>query len=89
MWERLGHPPTVAKAGWPVADESLMVEDSVTCVVQVQGKVRSRLDVAPDISEEDLEALARADDAVLRALGDAPVRKVVVRPPKLVNIVTG
>ncbi len=89
MWERLGHPPTVAKAGWPVADESLLVEDSVTCVVQVQGKVRGRLDVAPDISAEDLEALARADDVVLRAIGDATVRKVVVRPPKLVNIVTG
>ena len=48
MWERLGHQPTVARAGWPVVDEALLVEDSVTAVVQVQGKVRARLDVPPD-----------------------------------------
>ena len=56
MWERLGHQPTVAKAGWPVVDEALLVQESVTCVVQVQGKVRGRLEVSPDISEADLEA---------------------------------
>ncbi|MDQ3095904.1 MAG: class I tRNA ligase family protein, partial [Actinomycetota bacterium] len=89
MWERLGHEPTVAKAGWPVAEESLLVEDSVTCVVQVQGKVRGRLDVPPDISDADLEALARADEAVVRAMGEATVRKVIVRAPKLVNFVVG
>ncbi|MEP6667470.1 MAG: class I tRNA ligase family protein, partial [Nocardioidaceae bacterium] len=88
MWSRLGHEPTVAKAGWPVADPALLVEDTVTCVVQVQGKVRARLDVPPDISESELEALARADEAVVRAIGDAVVRKVIVRAPKLVNIVT-
>ena len=47
MWERLGHEPTVAKAGWPTVDPALLVEDSVTCVVQVQGKVRARLEVPP------------------------------------------
>ena len=47
MWERLGHQPTVARAGWPAVDEALLVEDSVTAVVQVQGKVRARLDVSP------------------------------------------
>ena len=56
MWERLGHQPTVARAGWPEVDEALLVEDSVTAVVQVQGKVKARLEVAPDISEADLEA---------------------------------
>ena len=61
MWERLGHSPTVANAGWPEVDEALLVEDSVTCVVQVKGKVRARLDVSPDISESDLEAAAMAD----------------------------
>ena len=61
MWERLGHEPTVANAGWPEVDESLLVEESVTCVVQVKGKVRARLDVSPDISEADLEAAALAD----------------------------
>ena len=58
MWERLGHQPTVARAGWPVVDEALLVEDSVTAVVQVQGKLRARLEVSPDISEADLEAAA-------------------------------
>ena len=48
MWERLGHEPTVARAGWPVVDEALLVEESVTAVVQVQGKVRARLEVAAD-----------------------------------------
>ena len=89
MWARLGHQPTVAKAGWPVADPALLVEDSVTAVVQVRGKVRARLQVPPDISADALEALARADGAVQRAVGDDEVRKVVVRPPTLVNLVVG
>ena len=87
MWERLGHEPTVARAGWPAVDEALLVEDTVTAVVQVKGKVKARLEVAPDIAEADLEALALADADVQRAIGDAPVRKVIVRAPKLVNVV--
>ena len=87
MWSRLGHEPTVARAGWPVVDEALLVEDSVTAVVQVRGKVRARLEVAPDISEADLESAALADPAVVRAIDGATVRKVIVRAPKLVNIV--
>ncbi len=87
MWERLGHEPTVARTAWPVVDEALLVEDSVTAVVQIQGKVRGRLEVSPDISEADLEAAALADETVRRALGDQVVRKVIVRAPKLVNIV--
>jgi leucyl-tRNA synthetase len=89
MWERLGHEPTVARAGWPVVDESLLVEDSVTAVVQVQGKLRARLEVSPDISDADLEAAALADESVQRALEGQQVRKVIVRAPKLVNVVTG
>ncbi|WP_445256890.1 leucine--tRNA ligase [Nocardioides aurantiacus] len=89
MWERLGHQPTVARVPWPVVDEALLVEDSVTAVVQVQGKVRARLEVAPDVSEADLEAAALADPAVQRALEGKQVRKVIVRAPKLVNVVAG
>ncbi|HEY0905285.1 MAG TPA: leucine--tRNA ligase [Marmoricola sp.] len=89
MWERLGHRPTVARADWPVVDEALLVEDTVTAVVQVQGKVRGRLEVSPDITEADLEAAALADPAVRKALDGAVVRKVIVRAPKLVNIVIG
>ncbi len=87
MWERLGHEPTVARAGWPAVDEALLVEDSVTAIVQIQGKVRARLEVSPDISEADLEAAALADEAVVRALDGKSIRKVIVRAPKLVNIV--
>ncbi|MBA3311302.1 MAG: leucine--tRNA ligase, partial [Nocardioidaceae bacterium] len=89
MWERLGHQPTVAKAGWPTALEELLVEDTVTCVVQVQGKVRGRLAVAPSIGAADLEGLALADPNVVRAIGDGTVRRVIVRAPKLVNVVVG
>ncbi|WP_341228973.1 leucine--tRNA ligase [Nocardioides salarius] len=87
MWERLGHEPTVARAGWPVVDQSLLVQETVTAVVQVKGKVKARLEVSPEISEADLEQLAMADADVQRALDGAVVRKVVVRAPKLVNIV--
>jgi leucyl-tRNA synthetase len=89
MWERLGHRPTVARAGWPTVDEALLVEDSVTAVVQVQGKLRARLEVSPDISDADLEAAALADEAVQRAIDGHEVRKVIVRAPKLVNVVIG
>jgi leucyl-tRNA synthetase len=87
MWSRLGHEPTVARVGWPDVDPRRLVEDAVTAIVQIQGKVRARLEVSPDISEADLEALAMADDGVVRAIDGRPVRKVIVRAPKLVNIV--
>ena len=89
MWSALGHDPTVALAGWPVTDPALLVEESVTAVVQVAGKVRARLEVAPDITEDALRELALADPGVVRALADRTVRTVVVRPPRLVNVVPG
>lgn len=87
MWARLGHPPTVARAGWPAVQEELLVEDAVTCVVQVAGKVKARLDVAPSIGEDELRDLALADESVIAALEGRDVRTVIVRPPKLVNVV--
>ena len=87
MWERLGHEPTVARVGWPEVDAALLVEETVTAVVQVKGKVRARLEVSPDVSDADLEAAALADEGVQRAIDGAQVRKVIVRAPKLVNIV--
>jgi leucyl-tRNA synthetase len=89
MWERLGHEPTVALVAWPQVDEALLVEDTVTAVVQVQGKVRARLDVPPSITAAELEAAALADPAVTRALEGRTVRKVIVREPGLVNVVVG
>ncbi len=87
MWERLGHQPSVASASWPVVEPELLVEDSVVAVVQIQGKVKARLEVSPDISESDLEALALADPAVVKAIDGREIRKVIVRAPKLVNVV--
>jgi leucyl-tRNA synthetase len=86
-WEVLGHAPTVALAGWPSADPDLLVEETVTCVVQVGGKVRDRLEVPPGISEDELSELALAAPGVSRALAGRDVRKVIVRAPKLVNVV--
>ena len=87
MWVRLGHAPSVASATWPTVDPSLLVTQSVTCVVQVQGKVRGRLEVPPGISEDELRSRALAEESVVRALGDREVAKVIIRAPKLVSIV--
>jgi leucyl-tRNA synthetase len=86
-WELLGYRKSVALAPWPAADPSLLVEDLVTSVIQVSGKVRDRLQVPPGISEADLRGLALAAPGVQRALAGRPVARVVVRAPKLVNIV--
>jgi len=86
-WEVLGHQPSVALAGWPSADPALLVEDQVTCVVQVAGKVRDRLQVPPGIGEDELREQALAAPGVSRALDGRGVRTVIVRAPKLVNVV--
>ena len=87
MWSRLGHEPSVARAAWPLVDPALLVQDSVTCVVQVAGKVKERLEVSPDIDAAELEKLALASEAVVTALEGRGIRTVIVRPPKLVNVV--
>ena len=86
-WELLGREPSVALAGWPAADPALLVQDMVTCVVQVNGKVRDRLQVPPGIGEDELRALALAAPGVDRSLAGRGVRTVIVRPPGLVNVV--
>ncbi|MDI3211276.1 leucine--tRNA ligase [Arthrobacter sp. AL12] len=87
LWNVLGHPASVANAGWPAHDAALLVQDTVTAVVQVQGKVRDRLEVSPEISEDELRELALASENVQRALDGRGIRTVIVRAPKLVNIV--
>lgn len=87
IWHRLGHTTPVLEAGWPKIDESLLVDDTITAIVQIKGKVKDRLDVPVDISEADLEELALSSETIKKAVGDSPVRKVIVRAPKLVNIV--
>ena len=87
MWERLGHKPCVALAGWPAVDEKLLVADAVTVVVQINGKIKDRLDVAPSITDAELEAAALALPSIVEALAGATINKIITRAPKLVNIV--
>ncbi len=87
MWEVLGHAPSIANATWPVVDPSLRAEEQTTMVVQVQGKVRAKIDVPTDISEADAKAAALADPNVQRALAGRDVAQVIVRLPKMVSIV--
>ena len=86
-WEQLGHEPTVALAGWPDADPALLVQDEITCVIQVNGKVRGRLQVPPSISEDELREQALAAPGIVKTLAGRDIAKVIVRAPKLVNIV--
>nr|WP_312181159.1 leucine--tRNA ligase [Arthrobacter sp.] len=87
LWNALGHPASVANAGWPAVDESLLVQDTVTAIVQVKGKVRDRLEVPADITEDALRELALASEHVTKFLDGAGIRTVIVKAPKLVNIV--
>jgi leucyl-tRNA synthetase len=79
----------VGNAAWPTADPALLVQETITCVVQVNGKVRDRLVVSPEIAEAELRELALATPGVTRALGGQEIKRVIVRAPKLVNIVAG
>jgi leucyl-tRNA synthetase len=85
MWELLGYQPTVALVRWRKADPTLLVEDSVMAVVQVNGKVRDKFEVSPKISGEDLEALARKSEAVVRSIGDQEIVNVIVRAPRVIS----
>ena len=87
MWERLGHKPTVFLAGWPEVDPTLVKSESVTAVVQINGKIKSRIDIDPEITDAEFEAVALAEPAVREALTGKTVIKVIARAPKLVNIV--
>jgi leucyl-tRNA synthetase len=89
LWrEPLGHHRSVHMARWPSFDERLAAEERVTLVVQVDGKVRDRIEVPAEASEEECRDLALASDRVRRALDGRSVGRVVVRPPRLVNVVT-
>ena len=87
MWEKLGHKPSVALAGWPTIDPALLVEDAVTAIFQINGKIKTRIDVSPSISESELEAMAMSDPAVVAELAGNTPKKVITKAPKFVNIV--
>jgi leucyl-tRNA synthetase len=87
LWSRLGHAESLTHAPFPVADPAHLTSASVTCVVQVLGKVRGKLEVSPDISDDELTALALAEPNVVKTIDGREVRKVIVKAPKLVSIV--
>jgi len=87
LWHALGHSEAIVNAAWPTLDESALIRSSQQIVVQVNGKVRAKLEVAADISKADAEAAAMADANVQRFIDDKTIRKVIVVPGKLVNIV--
>jgi len=87
LWERLGHDDTLAYAGWPGYDETLLTEDTVEIPVQINGKVRARVTVSVDASKEDLLDLAKSDDAVERYLAGKDLVKEIVVPGKMINLV--
>ncbi len=89
LWVRLGHETMLATSPWPEADAALMKEEVIELPVQVQGKLRDRIQVAPDASEEVVRERALASEKVKRAIGERPVRRVIVVPKRIVNIVLG
>lgn len=89
LWEELGHDSHLATASWPQYDEKALVRDELTVVVQVNGKLRGRLEVAASASKEEIEKEALAEENVAKHIEGKTVRKVIVIPGKLVNIVVG
>ena len=87
MWERLGHKPAIALAGWPTVDPALLVADEIEAVIQINGKIKERILVSPSISDSELEAAALAHPTIAAELAGASPKKVIARAPKLVNIV--
>lgn len=87
MWEKLGHKPAIANAGWPKIDQSLIGADDVIAILQVNGKIKDRIEVSPNISSEQLEKLARENAEIIKAISGQEVKKVITVTPKLVNFV--
>jgi leucyl-tRNA synthetase len=89
LWHRLGHTEWVGLADFPAFDPALIVDESIVIPVQVNGKVKARITVSADADAAALEATARADVEVLSALAGAAVRRAIVVPGRLVNLITG
>ena len=87
LWSRIGKPYSVHQQSWPEFKAELAVEEVITLIVQINGKVRARIEVAADIGEEEAKATALADENIQRHIGDKKVRKIVYVPGRLVNVV--
>jgi leucyl-tRNA synthetase len=87
IWEHLGNEDSVSSVAWPQFDAELAREEEIEIVIQVNGKVRSKFSAPLEISREEMESRALADERVAALIGERTVRKVIVVPGKLVNIV--
>ena len=87
MWEKLGHKPAIANAGWPAIDKSLLGADNVIAILQINGKIKDRIEVSPNITKDDLEKLAKENPEIKAALIGAEIKKIIAVAPKLVNFV--
>ena len=87
MWEKLGHKPAIANAGWPVVDKSLLGADNVIAILQINGKIKDRIEVSPNISKDELERLGMENAQIKAALAGSTIQKVITVAPKLVNFV--
>jgi leucyl-tRNA synthetase len=87
QWRRLGHETSIHKASWPTFDEELAREEEVMMVVQVNGKVRDTIPVAPDITEDEMRAKALASEKIQAHLNRGEPRKIITKPPKLISLV--
>jgi leucyl-tRNA synthetase len=87
IWAMLGGTGLAANAPWPVADEAMLVEETVTLPIQINGKRRSEIAVPKDMPKEEVEKLALADEAVLKALDGGQPKKLIVVPGRIINVV--
>ncbi|MDS9471792.1 leucine--tRNA ligase [Sporosarcina pasteurii] len=87
LWEKLGHTDTITYEAWPTYDESRLVDDTVEIAVQINGKVRARIEVAKDSTKEELEQIALEDEKVKEFIAGKEVKKIIGIPGRLVNIV--
>ena len=86
-WAEIGGEGLVYHAPWPELNKAMLVDDTITLPVQVNGKRRSELNVAKDMPKDEIEKLALADEAVKRSIGDGTIRKIIIVPGRIVNIV--
>ena len=89
MWEALGHDDALIQHSWPEVDEQALVQSSVQLMIQVNGKLRGKIDVDVDADDETVKALAQANSNVQRFIEDKAIRKIIVVKGRLVNIVVG
>jgi leucyl-tRNA synthetase len=89
LWRVLGHDEAVVDVAWPSVDESALVQDKIELMVQVNGKLRAKVSVAADADNDAIQAVAMADENVQKFTEDKQIRKVIVVPGRLINIVVG